>query len=353
MIRPKKLNKGDKIAVVSLSRGILGMPFCKHELEIGLQRLKDFGLIPVVMPNALKDINYLENHPEAKAADLKMAFMDDSIKGIICAIGGDDTYRTIPYLMEDAKFINAVKTYPKIFMGFSDTTNNHLMFYKLGLQTFYGQAFLTDLAELDTEMVPYTKKYFEKLFMDSHTYEITSSPVWYFERENFGPEEIGKPRNSQIEKHGFEVLNGKGKVIGELYGGCIESLYDAYTGERHGDDNEIYAKYNLLPTLDEWKEKILFLETSEEQIFPNRLEQILMTLKNNKILENVKGILVGKPMNEKYYEEYKEVYRKVVANLDTPVLYNVNFGHSIPRCIIPYGAKAIIDCDNKKITVNI
>ncbi len=353
MIRPKKLNKGDKIAVVSLSRGVLGMPFCKHELEIGLQRLKDFGLVPVVMPNALKDINYLENHPEAKATDLKMAFMDDSIKGIICAIGGDDTYRTIPFLMEDKEFINAVKTYPKIFMGFSDTTNNHLMFYKLGLQTFYGQAFLTDLAELDTEMVPYTKKYFEKLFMDSHTYEITSSPVWYFERENFGPEEIGKPRNSQIEKHGFEVLNGKGKVIGELYGGCIESLYDAYTGERHGDDNEIYAKYNLLPTLDEWKEKILFLETSEEQIFPNRLEQILMTLKNNKILENVKGILVGKPMNEKYYEEYKEVYRKVVANLDTPVLYNVNFGHSIPRCIIPYGAKAIIDYDNKKITVNI
>ena len=353
MIRPKKLNKGDKIAVVSLSRGLLGMPFCKHELEIGLQRLKDFGLVPVVMPNALKDINYLENHPEAKAADLKMAFMDNSIKAIICAIGGDDTYRTIPYLMEDKEFVNAVKTHPKVFMGFSDTTNNHLMFYKLGLQTFYGQAFLTDLAELDTEMIPYTKKYFEKLFMDSHIYEITSSPMWYFERENFGPEEIGKPRKSQIEKHGFEVLNGKGKVIGELYGGCIESLYDAFAGERHGDDNEIYAKYNLLPTLDEWKEKILFLETSEEQIAPDKLEQILMTLKNNKILENVKGILVGKPMNEKYYEEYKEVYRKVVANLDTPVLYNINFGHSIPRCIIPYGAKAIIDYDNKKITVNI
>lgn len=353
MIRPKKLNKGDKIAVVSLSRGLLGMPFCKHELEIGLQRLKDFGLVPVVMPNALKDINYLENHPEEKASDLKTAFMDDGIKGIICAIGGDDTYRTIPYLMEDKEFINAVKTHPKVFMGFSDTTNNHLMFYKLGLQTFYGQAFLTDLAELDTEMIPYTKKYFEKLFMDSHTYEITSSPVWYFERENFGPEEIGKPRKSQIEKHGFEVLNGKVKVVGNLYGGCIESLYDAYTGERHGDDNEIYAKYNLLPTLDEWKEKILFLETSEEQISPDKLEQILMTLKNNKILENVKGILVGKPMNEKYYEEYKEVYKKVFANLDTPILYNINFGNSIPRCIIPYGAKAIIDYDNKKITVNI
>jgi len=33
MIRPKKLNKGDKIAVVSLSRGILGMPFCNWKLD--------------------------------------------------------------------------------------------------------------------------------------------------------------------------------------------------------------------------------------------------------------------------------------------------------------------------------
>ena len=31
MIKPKKLNRGDKVAIVSLSRGILGMPFAKHE----------------------------------------------------------------------------------------------------------------------------------------------------------------------------------------------------------------------------------------------------------------------------------------------------------------------------------
>ena len=55
---PKKLNKGDKIAVVSLSRGLLGMPFCKHELDLGVKRLKDFGLEVVIMPNALKDMDY-------------------------------------------------------------------------------------------------------------------------------------------------------------------------------------------------------------------------------------------------------------------------------------------------------
>ena len=352
MIKPKKLNKGDKVAIVSLSRGLLGMPFCKHELDIAIKRLEEFELVPVIMPNALKDMEYIKNHPEARASDLKQAFMDKDIKAIICAIGGDDTYKTIPYLMEDNEFIEAVKNNPKIFIGFSDTTNNHLMLNKLGLVTFYGPCVLVDLAELDNEMLPYTKEYFEKLFMNESSYEIKSSPIWYYDRESYGIEEIGKPRKSQEELHGFEVLNGKGKITGNLYGGCLDSLYDIYTSERYGNENEVYSKYNILPTLEEWKEKILFIETSEERMEPDKLEKVLNTFKDNKILETVKGIIVGKPIDEKYYEEYKEIYKKVFKDIDTPVLYNVNFGHSVPRCILPYGVKTTVDYDNKKITID-
>ena len=170
MKKPMNLNKGDKIAIVSLSRGLLGMPFCKHELDIAIKRLKEFGLIPVIMPNALKDIKYLEEHPESRANDLKQAFMDDSIKAIITAIGGIDTYKTIPYLMEDKEFIEAVKNNPKIFTGFSDTTNNHLMLNKLGLSTFYGPCLLVDIAELDNEMLPYTKEKKKKFFIPDSIY---------------------------------------------------------------------------------------------------------------------------------------------------------------------------------------
>ena len=351
-MKAQKLNKGDKVAIVSLSRGLLGMPFCKHELDIAIRRLEEIGLIPVLMPNALKDMDYLQNHPESRANDLKQAFMDTSIKGIICAVGGDDTYKTIPYLMEDGEFINAVKNNPKLFTGYSDTTNNHLMLNKLGLSTFYGPCLLTDFAELDKEMLPYTKQYFEKFFMNESSFEITSSPKWYYDRESYGIEEVGKPRKSQKEQHGFEVLNGKGEITGKLYGGCLESLYDAYTGERHGDENEIYTRYDILPTLDNWKEKILFIETSEEKMHPNKLKIILNFFKNNKVLESVKGVIVGKPIDEKYYEEYKQVFEEVFADLETPVLYNVNFGHSVPRCIIPYDADAIIDFDNKRIIIS-
>ncbi len=352
MIKPKKLNKGDKVAIVSLSRGLLGMPFCKHELDIAIKRLKEFGLVPVIMPNALKDMDYIEKHPEARASDLKQAFMDDSIKAIITAIGGIDTYKTIPYLMEDEEFKEKVKNNPKIFTGFSDTTNNHLMLNRLGLSTFYGPCLLIDLAELDKEMLPYTKEYFEKYFMSEPSFEIKSSPVWYSDRKSYGPEEVGKPRESHKEEHGFETLNGNGIVTGKLYGGCIESIYDAFTGSSFKDEPLIYEKYNIFPTNEEWKEKVLFLETSELAIKPDELETMLLEFKKRNIFDLVRGLIIGKPIDEKYYNEYKEVYKKIFSDIDTPVLFNVNFGHSVPRCIIPYDAEATIDYDNKKIIIN-
>ena len=351
-MKPYKLNKGDKVAIVSLSRGLLGMPSCKHELDLGIKRLKEYGLVPVMMPNALKEMDYLEQHPEARANDLKEAFMDPSIKAIITAIGGIDTYKTIPYLMEDQEFIDAVKNNPKIFTGFSDTTNNHLMLNKLGLSTFYGPCFLVDIAELDQDMLPYTKKYFEKYFSLEESFEIKSSPVWYSDRESYGPEELGKPRESHQEIHGFEVLNGKGVVSGKLYGGCIESIYDAFTGASFPDEPMVYEKYHLFPTDDEWKEKILFLETSELAVSPNELEKMLLEFKKRKIFKLVKGIIIGKPIDEKYYDEYKTIYKKIFSDIKTPILYNVNFGHSVPRCIIPYDALATVDYDNKKIIIN-
>src|SRR5699024_3925535 len=90
-----------------------------------------------------------------------------SIRGIFTAIGGDDTYRLLPYLMEDAAFRAQVLKSPKVFSGFSDTTNNHLMFHRLGLQTYYGPCFLCDFAEAGTTMLPYTRAAVETYFGSS------------------------------------------------------------------------------------------------------------------------------------------------------------------------------------------
>ena len=79
------------VAVVSLSAGVLGESFAKHELDIGAKRLADYGLNVRFMPHALAGIEYIKNHPEDRAADLLAAFRDPEIDMILCAIGGDDT----------------------------------------------------------------------------------------------------------------------------------------------------------------------------------------------------------------------------------------------------------------------
>ena len=70
MIKPKRLQKGDKVAIVSLSRGMLGEKMFIHKYEIAKQRLEeDYGLQVVVMPNALKGIDYLYQHPKDITCD--------------------------------------------------------------------------------------------------------------------------------------------------------------------------------------------------------------------------------------------------------------------------------------------
>lgn len=349
MIKAKALQKGDKVAIVSLSSGMLGEEFCSHNIEIGVERLKKYGLEPVFMPNALKGIAYLKQHPEARASDLKHAFMDDSIAGIICAIGGDDTYRLLPYLLEDKEFVQAIQEHPKLFTGFSDTTINHLMFYKLDLTTYYGPTFICDLGEIANEMLPYTEEAFRGYFKGNEGKEIVSSPYWYEERKDFSIKAMGTDRIAHKEKRAFELLQGTSVFEGRLLGGCLESLYDILTSSRYGDEYELCEKYQLFPSLEEWKGKILFIETCEEKPTPDMLKKELLALKERGIFDVINGILVGKPQDEMYYEEYKDIYFEVIDNKELPILYNVNFGHSTPRCVIPYGINVQVDANKKKI----
>ena len=349
----RKLRKGDKVAIVSLSSGMLGEAFCSHNIEIGVKRLKEYGLEPVFMPNALKGIAYLQAHPQARAKDLKEAFLDDSIAGIICAIGGDDTYRLLPYLLEDAEFIRAVERSPKLFAGFSDTTVNHLMFYKLGLSTYYGPNFICDLGELADEMLPYSKKAFESYLEGGDVDEIVSSEIWYEERKDFSRAAVGTERIAHREERGFELLQGGDVFEGRLLGGCLDSFYDILTANRYQDEKSVCEKYGIFPSKQEWAGKILFIETSEEKPAPELFEQELMELRKRGVFEVINGILVGKPQDEAYYDAYKDILIKVVDHVGLSIVYNVNFGHAAPRCALQYGAAARVDMKQKKIFLSV
>lgn len=334
------------IAIVSLSAGTIGEDFVRHEVEIGIQRLKNMGLTVRFMPHALKGIEYVKNHPAERAADLIQAFQDKEIDMILCAIGGDDTYRLLPYLFEHSELADGVSD--KVFLGFSDTTINHFMLHKVGIRTFYGQSFLADLCELGKDMLPYTKKHFEELIATGTIKEIRPSPVWYEERSSFGIDQIGTPLKSHPD-HGFELLQGNPVFTGEILGGCIDSMYDMFNPGRYADMPLLCQKYELFPKTEEWSGKILLLESSEEKMSPSKYRKAIEALKEAGIFHVISGILMGKPMDETYTQEYKQILTDVVNNPRLPILCNVNIGHAQPRCIIPFGVPATVDANNQVI----
>lgn len=81
-----ELRKDDKIVIVRLSGGMSGEPFGSYIIEIGVKRLGEYGLEPVLMPNSLKGMEYWKSNPDVRAINLKDAFLYDFIAGIICAI---------------------------------------------------------------------------------------------------------------------------------------------------------------------------------------------------------------------------------------------------------------------------
>lgn len=334
------------VAIVSLSSGVLGEDFVKHEVEIGVKRLEAFGLNVEFMPNALKGMEYIKNHPDARAADLLKALKSPDIDMILCAIGGDDTYRLLPYLFEHNELLNAVSD--KIFLGFSDTTINHFMFHKVGMNTFYGQSFLSDICELENDMLPYSKQYFEELINNGKIKEIRPSQLWYEERADFGIEQINVPLKSHSD-YGFELLQGNAIFTEKILGGCIDSIYDFFDGERYADMPLLCQKYDLFPTREYWIGNILLLESSEEKMSPQKYSKAITLLKETGIFNVLSGVLVGKPMDEVYAYEYKQILTEVIDNPNLPIVCNVNIGHAKPRCIIPFGVEATVDTLNQVI----
>lgn len=336
LIKPEKLNQGDKVTTISLSWGGAGEPELRWRYDQGVKRLKEvFGLEVVAMPHSLKGEDYLYEHPEVRAEDFMTAFADRSIKAIISNIGGEDSIRLLPYIDFDV-----IRENPKIFMGYSDTTISHLFCHKAGLSSFYGPAIMTDFAE-NVEMDPYTIDMVKRtLFSNDIIGKIKPAPEWTSEFLEWDVVNKNTRRKMQPNQ-GYEVVQGEGVVQGRLIGGCIEVL-------------EFAKGTSIWPDTSYWEDSILFFETSEEKTKPDVIARWLRNYAAQGILHQANGMIFAKPQDEAFYEEYKTVITTVLQEYglgDLPVLYNLNFGHTEPKMILPYGAMAEIDCGNRTFSI--
>jgi len=337
MIKAKKLYPGDKIATISLSWGAAGdIPY---RYQAGKQAIeKNFDLQVVETRHALKSADWIYKNPKARAEDLMEALEDKSIKAIISNIGGEESIRTLPYVD-----IDTIKNNPKIFLGFSDTTVSHFCFYKAGVTSFYGTSVFVGFAE-NNGMHPYQIKDTKQSFFTAKARGVIqpNKDGWTSERL-----EWTEPKNQTISRkllptNGWRFLQGNGIVEGPLLGGCLEVL-------EFLKDTDYWVK----PA--DWKGKIMFIETSEVKIPPDNFRWIMRNFAASGILHNINGLIVGRPYDNLYWQEYDNILLQVIRDeeglTNLPIVTGMDFGHTCPVFSLPYGIKAKIDCGQQTFAI--
>ena len=340
LIKPQKLNPGDKVAAVSLSWGGPGALPARY--QAGVRQLEEaFGVQVVEMAHTLAEPDWLRTHPQARAEDLMQAFSDPQINAIISSIGGDDSIRILPFLDLDIIHGN-----PKIFLGYSDSTITHFACLKAGLGSFYGPSIMAGFGE-NGGLFPYMVDSMRRTLFESQPIGLLSpnKDSWTDELLDWGdPANQSIPRKRQ-PCTGWKFLQGRGMHSGRLIGGCLEVL-DWLRGT------------DYWPSEEEWEDTILFIETSEEAPPPLAVERMLRSLAALGVLKRIHGLLVGRPGGQvprERFTKYDQAILNIVAGeeglTDIPIITNMDFGHTDPMLLLPNGAQTRIDCEQQTVEI--
>lgn len=335
--KPRKLSPNSRIAVVSPSWG--GPATFPNRFEAGKKQFsEEFGVELVEMPNCRKPAEWLHMNPKARAEDLMLAFSDSTIDGIVASIGGDDAIRLIPYLDLDI-----IANNPKVFMGYSDTTTLHFACYKAGVSSFYGPSIMAGFAE-NAGIFPYMREAISKtLFSSEAVGLIPEAKEWTVEHLEWGAGENQLKRRQTKAPLGRSLLQGHGVVEGHLLGGCID-VFPMILGT------------SIWPSVEQFDGAILFLETSEEAPKPDDMQRILRNLGTQGILHRLSALLIGRPGgNVDDLRQYDVAFQKTLSEefglSDLPILAQMDFGHTDPMCVLPYGARTRVDCSTKEVII--
>ena len=335
--KPKMLKAGDKIAVVSPSWG--GPGTFPERYQAGKRQLMAaFGVEVVEMPHALKSAEWLHLNPEARAEDLTAAFADPSIDGIFASIGGDDAIRLIPHLD-----LSVIAENPKVFMGYSDTTVLHFACLKAGLSSFYGPSIMAGFGE-SGGLFPFMENAVRKtLFSSEIVGDLEQVDAWTDEHMDWGKPEIQNIKRKTKPPLKRKCVQGQGVVRGNLIGGCLD-VFPMMVGTEIWPEPEIFAG------------AILFVETSEEGPGVDLVKRIVRTLGVQGILHRLNGILIGRPGGGvKNLRQYDEAIQSVVAEefgfSGLPIIAQMDFGHTDPMLVLPYGATCEIDCASLRVSL--
>ena len=309
MIFPEPLKKGDNVFLFCPSSPIIP----EEDIEKCKKVIIDLGFNPVIGKSLYENYGgYMAGKAEIRIEDLHEAFSRKDIKGIFCVKGGYSASQLL-----DKIDYELIKNNPKVFVGYSDVTNLHIVFnQKCNLGTYHGPMVKSNMINDFNE---YTKtSFFEAMEKNETKYE---------EPENM-PLSILTEGNTPSEN-----------ISGVLTGGNMAIIVTT-----------LGTQYEI-----DTKDKILFLEDVDEEI--GSLNRMLTHLKYAGKFSDCKAVVFGNFVvckntytKENQHYELLELLKDFFADYDKPVIYGMESGHKKPYMFtLPLGAKCSINLQNKEI----
>ncbi len=308
MLYPQFLNENDYIGICALSSGV------GHKIESfdeSLQYIKSIGLNCIETRSVRNDSEPSTNAGK-RALELNELVLDQNIKAIWCASGGDFQFETLPYINFDS-----IQQNPKWYLGASDPTN--LLFpvtCKCDIATIYG----FNAGSFDEYgQNEYASLLFEFLGADNH---VVNSSVYHQHLDYYND---GKPiLNTKT------YYDGCCDTKGRLLGGCFESISDM-AGTPYDFVDEFLERYKKDSII--WFFDIFSMNSCD-------VYRALLKMKYMGYFKYTKNILVGRVLFENISNliDYKEAFHRALPDINC--VFETDIGHTYPHFYVINGAIA-------------
>lgn len=318
IIKPKKLQKGDVVAIVSPSGSVPDE--LKSQFNNGVNFLKEMGLEVRIMKNALGKYFYSSGTVEERLNDLHGAFADKSVKAVIMSIGG----ATANQILDGLDF-DLIRKNPKVFMGISDgTTLLNPIFTRTGLVCYHGPDVVFTFGK---PMSGAIRENLKKTLFEGEFGKLCSNPDWK------GLEDL----NKNEENEGWRCVR-PGKANGRLIGGNVNCLMNL-------DNTEYRPMY---------KRAILFLEAYMMTI--EELDMAFTHFRQAEVFNEISGLIIGhfygSHMADKNLDrKVRDVILEVTQEYDFPILEIGEIGHNVENYVMPIGCNVRIEPENKILEI--
>jgi muramoyltetrapeptide carboxypeptidase len=319
VIKPKKLQRGDTVAIVSPSGAV--PESLRGQFDAGVAFLESLGLKVVIGKHALGQRYYASGTVEERLSDIHEAFADEKVKAVIMSIGGSAANQLLDGLDYDL-----IRKNPKIFCGISDgTTLLNPIFTKTGLVTYHGPDLVFTFG---LPMSRSIKENMTKTFFEGEVGNLQPNSDWK-----------GMDKLNANEKYGgWRTVRG-GKASGRLVGGnesCLLKL--------EGTDFK-----------PDYKGGILLLEAYGKSA--EKLDCAFTQMRQAHIFDEINGVILGYFYGSHVEDaaqdrEVRDVLLEVTKEYSFPIIEIGELGHCVENYVFPIGCEATIDADTKSISID-